>query len=45
MTSKIFKRISEFLNKFLEYKDETLFSIDGTYIKNGEMYKVSMLRG
>jgi len=45
MINNFLKQISEFLNKLLETKEKTLFSIDGTYVRDGEIFGVSMLRG
>jgi hypothetical protein len=44
MKIKFFRQISEFVNKLFENKNGALFS-DGTFVKNEEMYRVSMLNG
>lgn len=45
MTLNFFKQISEFLKKLIETKERTQFCIDGTYVRGGEMFKISPLRG
>lgn len=43
MNNKFFKQIPQFLNKFLETKDKTLFCFDRTYVRSGRIYKINML--
>jgi hypothetical protein len=45
MKTNFFNKISEFLIKFMENDQGFLFPFQGIYVRNGEMFKISQMRG
>jgi hypothetical protein len=45
MNNNFFKQISEFLNKLIENKSGTLSPLEGIYVREGKMIRVSVISG